>query len=99
MRIMSQTYGIEAHGHHDQVPHRKPVRFIVVIEGGGANVAMMFLATRELVAETDAGAEEIASMISGIMPTVGALGAEWDAALQGHNHAERSEARVYALDI
>lgn len=96
---MSQTYGIEAHGHHADTPHKKPVRFVVVINAGGSGVAMLFLATRELVAEIDAGAEEIASMIYGIMPAVGALGPEWDAALQGRNHADRVEARVYALDI
>ena len=99
MRDMSQTYGIEAHGRPDQTPHRKPVRIVVVIDAGGSNVAMLFLATRELVAEIDAGAEEVSSMISRIAPTVGALGPEWDAALQGHSLAERSEARVYALDI
>jgi hypothetical protein len=96
---MSQTYGISAHGHRDETPHRQPVRFVVVIDAGGSGVAMLFLATRTLVAEIDAGAEEISSMISGIMPTVGAHGPEWDAALQGHNLVERSEARVYALDI
>lgn len=96
---MSQTYGIEAHGHHRETPHKQPVRFVVVIDAGGSGVAMLFLATRELVAEMDAGAEEVASMISGIMPAVGALGPEWDAALRGHNHADRADARVYALDI
>jgi len=96
---MSQTYGISAHGHRDETPHRQPVRFVVVIDAAGSGVAMLFLATRELVAEIDAGAEEIASMIAGVMPTVGAHGPEWDAALQGRNPAERAEARVYSIDI
>lgn len=96
---MSQTYGISAHGHRDETPHRQPVRFVVVIDAAGSGLAMLCLATRERVAEFDAGAEEVSSMISGIMPTVGAPGPEWDAALRGHTPAERREARVYALDI
>lgn len=96
---MSQTYGIEAHVRHDATAHREPVRYVVVIDAGGSMVAMLFLESRELVAEIDAGAEEVASMVSGIQPDIGALGPEWDAALGGHNVHERSSARVYTLGI
>lgn len=94
---MSQTFGIVAHGQQDRAPHRKPVHFVVVIDAGGAMVAMLFLESREQVAEVDAGAEEVHSMISGIQPTIGAIGPEWDAGLAGHSANERVGARVYAL--
>ena len=99
MFCMSQTYGIEAHGQHDPAPHRKPVRYVVVIDAGGSTVAMLFLESRERVAEVDAGAEEINSMISGIQPVIGALGPEWNAALSGHSTRERGDARVYTLGV
>jgi len=99
MVVMSQTYGIEAHEHQDPTPHRKPVRYVVVIDAGGSKAAMLFLETRELVAQIDAGAEEVNSMIAGIQPQIGALGPEWNAALQGHSVRDRVDARIYALGI
>jgi len=96
---MSQTYGIEAHGHQDPTPHRKPVRYVVVIDAGGSMVAMLLLETRERVAEIDAGAEEVNSMIAGIQPQIGALGPEWNAALGGHSLRDRGDARVYTLGV
>lgn len=96
---MSQTYGIEAHGQHPPTVQRKPVRYVVLIDAGGSSVAMLFLDSRELVAEIDAGAEEVHSMISGIQPAIGALGAEWNAALSGHSERDRRDARVYTLGI
>lgn len=99
MAGMSQTYGIEAHGQQDPAPHRKPVRYVVVIDAGGSTVAMLCLASRELVAEIDAGAEEVSSMVSGIQPDIGALGPEWNAALGGHSEQDRGRARVYTLGI
>lgn len=38
-------------------------------------------------------------MISGLVATRGAEGAEWDRALQGHSAAERRAAEVYHLDV
>jgi len=99
MARMSQTYGIEAHSQQDRTPHRQPVRFVVVIDAGGSMVAMLCLASRELVAEIDAGAEEVASMISGIQPDIGALEPQWDAVLGGHSAQDRGTARVYTLPI
>jgi hypothetical protein len=62
-------------------------------------VARLFLESREQVAEFDAGTEEAAQMISGLVPANGADGPEWDRALQGHGMAERRAAAVYTLDV
>ena len=96
---MSQTFGIETPRAHSLNPLRQPVRFLVVIDSGGSMVARLFLATRELVAEFDGAVEEVTMMTNGLVPEVGALGAEWDSALQGNNADERAAARVYTLKI
>ena len=70
-----------------------------VIDAGGSKVAMLFFESREQVAEIDAGAEEVSSMVSGIQPDIGALGPEWNVALGGHSLLERADARVYTLGI
>ncbi len=62
-------------------------------------VARLFLETREMVNEMDAAVEELGSMIAGLIPVVGAMGSEWDAALAGHNDAERAAAKVYTLAL
>lgn len=96
---MSQTFGMETPREHNHVTRRQPARYLVVIDSGGYAVARLFLATRELVAEFDAAVEEVGLMTTGLMPEVGALGADWDQALQGHSPDERSAAKVYTLDI
>ena len=96
---MNQGYGIEAPGEHTHTPHRKPARYLVVIDAAGATIARLFLETREQVAEFDAGTEEVALMTRGLTPAPGALGREWDRALDGHSAAERGAADVYTLDI
>ncbi len=96
---MSQVFGIESPGKHDPSPHRKPARYLVLIDASGSMVARLFLETREQVGEYDAGAEEVASMTTGRAPVVGAGGPEWDRALDGHSDAERRTAEVYTLDI
>ncbi len=96
---MSQTYGIESPGEHVHTLHRQPARYLVVIDAGGSMVARLFLDTRELVAEFDAGVAEVAVMTKGLVPATGALGPEWDRALGGHNAAERGAADVYTLTI
>lgn len=96
---MSEGFGMESPRAHIQKAHQKPARFLVVIDAGGYVVARLFLATREQVAEFDAGAEEAAQMTTGRVPSQGANGPEWDAALQGHSAAERSAASVYTLDV
>jgi hypothetical protein len=96
---MSQTFGMESLGKHSPESHRQPARYLVVIDSGGSMVARMFLATREQVAEFDAAAEEVSAMINGLIPEVGALSTEWDAALLGHSTAERAGAMVYTLAV
>ena len=96
---MSQTYGIEAPGAHKGAPHRRPARFLIVIDSAGSMVARLFLDTRELVAEVDASTEEVAVMTRGLQPERGAGAPEWDRALEGHSAAEREAAEVYTLDV
>jgi hypothetical protein len=96
---MSQDFGRESPSSHVQTEHRKVARYLVVIDAGGVGVARLFLDSREQVGEFDAGTEEAAQMISGLVPELGATGPEWDAALQGHSLAERRAAKVYRLDV
>jgi hypothetical protein len=96
---MSQNFGAESPRPHVQRSHRKPARYVVVIDGGGFMLARLFLESREQVAEFDAGTEEAATLISGREPTKGAEGPEWDRALEGHSAAERRAADVYVLDF
>jgi len=96
---MSQVFGRESPSTHNQTSHRKPARYLVVIDAGGYGVARLFLDTRELVAEFDSGTEEAARMTAGRAPTKGADGPEWDRALEGHSTAERRAADVYLLDV
>ncbi|MCU0923564.1 MAG: hypothetical protein MUF08_18430 [Burkholderiaceae bacterium] len=96
---MSQDFGSATPQAHVQTAHRKIARYLVVIDAGGVGVARLFLDNREQVAEFDAGTEEAAQMIAGLVPAHGAEGPEWDRALQGHNLAERRAAKVYSLDV
>jgi hypothetical protein len=96
---MSQTYGIEApHGHHAS-PQQPPVRYVIVIDSGGSSVTRLMLATRQQVAEFDAGNPEVVQMIQGLTPAKVANHPEWDAALRGHSAEERSRADVYTLQM
>lgn len=99
MRRMSQGYGNESPRAHAHTAYRKPARYLVLIESGGSVVARLFLDTREQVAEFDAGTEEVAQMTSGLVPTLGATGAEWDRPLEGHSSTERQAAEVFVLDV
>lgn len=96
---MGQGFGGESPRAHIQTSHRKPARYLVVIDSGGSVVARLFLDTRELVAEFDAGAEEASHMTAGLVATKGADGTEWDSALAGHSADERRAANVYTLDV
>jgi hypothetical protein len=84
---------------HPQAAHRKPARYLVVLDSGGGMIARMFLDTRVMVAEMDAAVEELGSMTAGLTPVVGALGPEWDTALAGHSTEERAAAKVYTLAV
>lgn len=96
---MNQGFGIESPRAHTLAAHRKPARYLVMIDSGGSAIARLFLETREQVAEFDAGTEEVAHMTTGLMPSRGADGPEWDRALEGHSAAERSAAHIYTLDV
>lgn len=96
---MSQTFGIERPAAHVQAATRPAARYLVVIEAAGSGLALMFTATRELAANFDAGAEEVAMMTRGLQPQIGASGPEWDGALAGHSADERAAAEVYTLDV
>ncbi|NCT84355.1 MAG: hypothetical protein GXC94_14495 [Comamonadaceae bacterium] len=74
-------------------------RYLVVIESGAGPVAKLFLDSRELVGEFDAGTEEVAVMTRDATASLGAAGQEWDKALGGHGADERAAAVVYRLDV
>ena len=95
---MDHGFGIESPGEHAHTVHRKPTRYVVVIDSAGSTIARLFLESREQVAEVDAGAEEVALMTRGLPSERSALGEEWDRALQGHSAAERRTADVDTLD-
>lgn len=96
---MSQTYGMESPGKHHAGASRPPVRFVVIIDGGGSAIARLLLDTREQVQEFEGGTPEVVQMIQGIVPVKGASGPEWDRALQAHSALERKAADVYTLPV
>jgi hypothetical protein len=96
---MSEGFGMESPVGHIHTLHRKPARYLVVIDAGGSTVAKLFLENRELVAEFDAGSEEVAVMAKGLRPQKGADATEWDHALEAHSAAERAAADLYSLDL
>jgi len=96
---MNHGFGMEAHGKHPANEHRKPARYLLLIDAGGTTVARLFTEAREPVAEFDAGSEEVAVMTQGLKPGSGAATAEWDHALEGHSRQERAAAVVYTLDV
>jgi hypothetical protein len=96
---MSQGFGGESPPAHKQTTHRRPARYLVLIESAGSVVVRLFLETREQVAEFDAATEETTQMMAGLVPQQGALGPEWDQALAGHSREERGAAEVYTLAV
>lgn len=78
--------------------HRKPAKYLVLIDSGGEMLARLFDAERLQVADFDASSEEVAVMIGGLTPEQGAAEPEWDRPLAGHSFAERELAQVFALD-
>ncbi len=96
---MSQGYGIESQHKPNGGPHRKPARFMVIIDSAGSMLAKLFLDNREEVGEFDAGSEEVAQMAIGLKPTQDAGDPAWDDALGAHSAKERAAADVYRLDL
>ena len=96
---MSQTYGMESPGKHHAGTSRPPVRYVVIIDGGGSAIARLMLETREQVQEFEGGTPEVVQMIQGLVPVKGANDPEWDQALQAHSTQERMAAEVYTLPV
>jgi hypothetical protein len=96
---MSEGFGIEPPRPHAHSPHRPPAKYLVVIDVGGSSTARLFLESRALVSEFDAGSEEVSLMTRGLVPAKGADGVVWDEALGGSSPSERAAADVYTLDV
>ncbi|HJV69779.1 hypothetical protein [Ideonella sp.] len=96
---MNHGFGMEAHGSHPTGEHRKPARYLLLIDAGGSTVARLFTDTFVPVGEFDAGSEEVAVMTQHLKPAAGADAPAWDNALEGHSPAERAAAVVYTLDV
>lgn len=99
MMAAMDSFGIEAHGKHPAHSHRKPARYLLLIDAGGSTVAKLFTEAREFAGEFDAGSEEVAVMTHHLKPGGGAEAPEWDHALEGHSATERAAAVVYTLDV
>lgn len=76
-----------------------PAKYLVIIDAAGANEAILFSASRDRLADFDAGTEEVAVMTLHLHPHEGAGGPEWDKALAGRSPSERAGAVVYTLDV
>jgi hypothetical protein len=97
---VNHGFGIERPPPHVHDTDARPAaRYLVLIEAAGPVLALMFTESREMVANIDAGAEEVALMTRGLQPVRGAAGPEWDRALAGHSADERAAAEVFTLDI
>ena len=96
---MSQGFGREVPARHVQPVHREVTKYLVIIQAAEGPIARLLLSNRELAAELDANTEEVATLIKGIVPTIGATGAEWDSSLAGQSPEEREAAEVYALAV
>ncbi|MBK9133002.1 MAG: hypothetical protein IPM15_01210 [Betaproteobacteria bacterium] len=69
------------------------------MESAGTTVARLFDAARVQVAEFDAGTEEAAQMMAGLVAERGAEASDWDRALEGHSLEERRAAEIYRLAV
>ena len=96
---MNHGFGIERPSAHVQGAPRPAARYLVLIESAGPMLALMFTEARDMVANFDAGSEEVALMMRGLPPALGAGGPEWDRALAGHSAEERAAAEVFTLDV
>ena len=101
---MSQQYGIEVPGGGGAVDHepaQPPARYLVLIDNAatGTRIARLFLASRKEVAEFDAAAPEVMSMIDELASAHSGMQPQWDEALAGHSPLERAAADVYELSL
>jgi hypothetical protein len=79
--------------------HKKPVKYLVLIEADGSMVARLFDADRVHVSDIDASSEEVAVMTKGLVPTRDADTAAWQKSLAGDGAPQRAQAQVYTLDV
>ena len=79
--------------------HRKPVKYLVLIEADGGMVARLFDANRAHVGDIDASSEEVAVMTRGLLPACDADDATWSKVLMGDASAARLAAQVFTLDV
>ena len=96
---MSQGFGREVPALHIQTTHREITKYLIVIHGGEGPVARLCLSSHQQVAELDANTQEVTAMITGLVPNIGATGAEWDRSLAGHSAEVRAVAEVYTLSL
>lgn len=96
---MSQGFGREVPALHIQTTHRAITKYLIVIHGAEGPVARLCLSSYEPVAELDANTQEVTTMITGLVPSLGATGAEWDRSLAGHSAEVRAVAEVYTLSL
>lgn len=96
---MSQGFGREVPALHIQTTHREVTKYLIIIHGAEGPVARLFLPSHEQVAELDANTQEVTGMITGLVPSLGATGAEWDSSLAGHSTEVRAVAEVYTLSL
>lgn len=92
-------FGIQSPSEHSHAAHRRPARYLIIIDSAGASTALLFLDTRQAAGEFSAAAEEVAEMTRGLTPAKSGLDAGWDTALAGSSAAERAAADVYTLDV
>ena len=77
----------------------KPVRYLVLIESGGAPIARLFDADQAHILDIDATSEEVTDMTAGHTPAHDGTENKWDKPLQGHTLQERQAAQIFTLDI
>lgn len=96
---MSQNFGREIPEPHVHAVHRRVTKYLIVIAGPDGPAAKLFDSSRALVAELDGNTEEVTSMLKGLAPDRGSLGADWAQQLSGHSAEERASAMFYTLDV
>ncbi len=79
--------------------HSSPVKYVILIEAGGAMVARLFDAGRVHITDVDAASEDVVLMTEGLSCEHAGTRPEWAAALVGHNDSERAAAQLYVLPV
>ena len=96
---MSQDFGREVPKPHASAVLRKVARYLILIPAPDGPMAKLLDANREPLAELDANTEEVTTMLRGLTPAIGAVGADWDRHLSGHSATERAASKIYSLNL